>query len=389
MVKKRYGFTVTTCYIGYIIQAIVNNLSPLLFVQFATQFSLSPAKLSLIVFLNFGIQILVDSQSATIALKFGYRKSAIVAHLFSAVGLIFLGTLPFIIHPYAGILISTLFTAIGGGFIEVVLSPLVEALPLSNKSGAMCMLHSFYCWGHILVVLLSTLYFNTIGIAAWRFLPMLLAILPALNAVSFSICPIESLEGDEDPASYRSIFRMKGFFIFLILMTAAGAAEQAIAQWASYFAEIGLSLPNKTVGDIFGTCLFALGMAASRTMYGILGDKIDLKKTIAVFSVFLLAAYLLTSLSPLPRLSLVGIACGGFFVGIMWPGIYSLAGKKFTKGGTKMFGMLALAGDVGCTLGPTLVGLISDDIRIGLGVSAIFPALIFLGILLSSKKAAE
>lgn len=251
------------------------------------------------------------------------------------------------------------------------------------------MLHSFYCWGHILVVLLSTLYFNTIGIAAWRFLPMLLAILPALNAVSFSICPIESLEGDKDPASYRSIFRMKGFFIFLILMTAAGAAEQAIAQWASYFAEIGLSLPNKTVGDIFGTCLFALGMAVSRTLYGILGDKIDLKKTIAVFSVFLLAAYLLTSLSPLPRLSLVGIACGGFFVGIMWPGIYSLAGKKFTKGGTKMFGMLALAGDVGCTLGPTLVGLISDDIRIGLGVSAIFPALIFLGILLSTKKTAE
>lgn len=384
--KNRFGFTVATCYLGYIVQAIVNNLSPLLFVQFQTQFSLSASSLAFVVFLNFGIQILVDSQSATIALKLGYRRSAVAAHLLSAIGLVCLGVLPFVMNPFAGILISTLFTAVGGGFIEVVLSPLVEALPLGNKSGAMCMLHSFYCWGHIFTVLAATLFFNTAGIANWRFLPVLVAAIPLVNALFFSLCPIVAPEGDADPVSYKTIFGMKFFFVFLMLMAASGAAEQAIAQWASYFAEVGLDLPSKTYGDIFGTCLFAFGMAVSRTLYGVLGDKINLKKAIAVFAVFLFSAYLLTSLSPLPRLSLVGIACGGFFVGIMWPGVYALAGRYYPKGGTKMFGMLALAGDFGCTVGPTLVGLISEDIRVGLGVAAVFPLLLLLGMVLLREK---
>lgn len=384
--KNKFGFTVATCYLGYIVQAIVNNLSPLLFVQFQTQFSLSASSLAFVVFLNFGIQILVDSQSATIALKLGYRRSAVAAHLLSAIGLVCLGVLPFVMNPFAGILISTLFTAVGGGFIEVVLSPLVEALPLGNKSGAMCMLHSFYCWGHIFTVLAATLFFNTAGIANWRFLPVLVAAIPLVNALFFSLCPIVAPEGDADPASYKTIFGMKFFFVFLMLMAASGAAEQAIAQWASYFAEVGLDLPSKTYGDIFGTCLFAFGMAVSRTLYGVLGDKINLKKAITVFAVFLFSAYLLTSLSPLPRLSLVGIACGGFFVGIMWPGVYALAGRYYPKGGTKMFGMLALAGDFGCTVGPTLVGLISEDIRVGLGVAAVFPLLLLLGMVLLREK---
>lgn len=384
--KNKFGFTVATCYLGYIVQAIVNNLSPLLFVQFQTQFSLSASSLAFVVFLNFGIQILVDSQSATIALKLGYRRSAVAAHLLSAIGLVCLGVLPFVMNPFAGILISTLFTAVGGGFIEVVLSPLVEALPLGNKSGAMCMLHSFYCWGHIFTVLAATLFFNTAGIANWRFLPVLVAAIPLVNALFFSLCPIVAPEGDTDPVSYKTIFGMKFFFVFLMLMAASGAAEQAIAQWASYFAEVGLDLPSKTYGDIFGTCLFAFGMAVSRTLYGVLGDKINLKKAITVFAVFLFSAYLLTSLSPLPRLSLVGIACGGFFVGIMWPGVYALAGRYYPKGGTKMFGMLALAGDFGCTVGPTLVGLISEDIRVGLGVAAVFPLLLLLGMVLLREK---
>lgn len=378
--SKKYGLTLIACYIGYVIQAIVNNLSPLLFARFSFQFGISEFQLTFIVFLNFAIQILVDSSSAVIAIKLGYRKSTIIAQVCSAIGLICLSALPFVMNPFIGILIATFFMAIGGGFVEVVLSPLIEALPIKNKSGAMCFLHSFYSWGHIFVVLFATLFFNVFTIENWAFLPLVLAVLPLVNCILFAKCPIETLDGDDDPMTYKSIFSMKGFVLFLVLMVASGAAEQAIAQWASYFAEISLNV-SKTAGDLYGTCLFALGMVIARTVYGVLGDKMNLKFFIAISSFCLIGAYLLASLSPSPYLSLAGIAMGGLFVGIMWPGVYALAGREYKTGGTKMFGMLALAGDVGCTLGPTLQGFVSSDIKTGLLVSTVYPVLLFVGII--------
>lgn len=383
IMKKNYSLTLAACYLGYVIQSIVNNLSPLLFAQFSKQFGVTATQISLIVFINFGIQIIVDSFSAVVANKLGYRASTIVAQTFSAVGLVCLGTLPFVMSPYVGILIATFFMAVGGGFVEVVLSPLVEAIPLKNKSGAMCFLHSFYCWGHILVVLASTLYFNLFSIENWAYLPIILALIPLANCLLFAKCPIETLDGDEDPTPYRKIFKMKGFVVFLALMAAAGAAEQAISQWASYFAEISLNIKDKTVGDLLGTCLFALGMALSRTVYGIVGDRMNLKKAIAICAACLFGSYLLAALSPVPYLALVGIALGGLFVGIMWPGIYSLAGRTFKNGGTKMFGALALAGDVGCSIGPTIQGLM--PLKVGLGISSAYPAIIFIGIAILSR----
>ena len=380
--KNKYASTLVACYIGYMVQAIVNNLTPLLFAQFGTEFSFSASEIAIIIAVNFTVQILVDTLSAGIALKIGYRRSAVAAHLFSVVGLILLGVLPNSgMSPFAGILIATVFTAIGGGFIEVVISPLVEALPLGNKSGAMSFLHSFYCWGHIFVVLFATAYFSIFGIASWKFLPIVLCIIPAINAILLSKCPFETLSGDENPVPYRKIFAFKGFFIFIIIMLCAGAAELAVAQWASYFAEITLKIENKAVGDLLGTCLFALGMALSRTVYGFFGDRLNLKAIILLSAALLCGAYLLIALSPVPYLSLVGVALGGAFVGMMWPGTYSIAGKTYKNGGTKMFGMLALAGDIGCLTGPALVGLISEDIRTGLLVSTVFPAVLFVGML--------
>ena len=374
---KKYSLTLTACYVGYVIQAMVNNLSPLLFVQFKRQFALDSAMLSFIIFINFGLQIIVDSLSAKITEKIGYRAGAIFAQVFSCTGLVCLGVLPNVINPFAGIITATVLMAIGGGFVEVILSPVIEALPLGNKSGAMCFLHSFYCWGHIFTVLAATLYFNLFTIDAWRYLPVALAVIPLLNCITFAVCPLETLEGDETPSSYKSIFTMRGFWLFPVLILASGAAEQAIAQWASDFAEIGLGV-DKTLGDVFGTCLFALGMALSRTVYGVLGEKIDLKKAFVLCGGLLIGSYLLAALSPSAGLSLAGIAFGGVFVGLLWPGLYAVAGQAYPKGGTKMFGVLALFGDIGCTVGPTLTGLVSNDIKTGLLFATCFPVIVFI-----------
>lgn len=382
---KKYSLTLTACYVGYVIQAMVNNLSPLLFVQFKRQFALDSAMLSFIIFINFGLQIIVDSLSAKITEKIGYRAGAILAQVFSCTGLVCLGVLPNVINPFAGIITATVLMAIGGGFVEVILSPVIEALPLGNKSGAMCFLHSFYCWGHIFTVLAATIYFNLFTIDAWRYLPVALAVIPLLNCITFAVCPLETLEGDETPSSYKSIFTMRGFWLFPVLILASGAAEQAIAQWASDFAEIGLGV-DKTLGDVFGTCLFALGMALSRTVYGVLGEKIDLKKAFVLCGGLLIGSYLLAALSPSAGLSLAGIAFGGVFVGLLWPGLYAVAGQAYPKGGTKMFGVLALFGDIGCTVGPTLTGLVSNDIKTGLLFATCFPVIVFICSVLLIKK---
>ena len=374
---KKYSLTLTACYVGYVIQAMVNNLSPLLFVQFKRQFALDSAMLSFIIFINFGLQIIVDSLSAKITEKIGYRAGAILAQVFSCTGLVCLGVLPNVINPFAGIITATVLMAIGGGFVEVILSPVVEALPLGNKSGAMFFLHSFYCWGHIFTVLAATLYFNLFTIDVWRYLPVALAVIPLLNCITFAVCPLETLEGDETPSSYKSIFTMRGFWLFPVLILASGAAEQSIAQWASDFAEIGLGV-DKTLGDVFGTCLFALGMALSRTVYGVLGEKIALKKAFVLCGGLLIGSYLLAALSPSAGLSLAGIAFGGVFVGLLWPGLYAVAGQAYPKGGTKMFGILALFGDIGCTVGPTLTGLVSNDIKTGLLFATCFPVIVFI-----------
>lgn len=374
---KKYSLTLTACYVGYVIQAMVNNLSPLLFVQFKRQFALDSAMLSFIIFINFGLQIIVDSLSAKITEKIGYRAGAIFAQVFSCSGLVCLGVLPNVINPFVGIITATVLMAIGGGFVEVILSPVIEALPLGNKSGAMCFLHSFYCWGHIFTVLAATIYFNLFTIDAWRYLPVALAVIPLLNCITFAVCPLETLEGDETPSSYKSIFTMRGFWLFPVLILASGAAEQAIAQWASDFAEIGLGV-DKTLGDVFGTCLFALGMALSRTVYGVLGEKIDLKKAFVLCGGLLIGSYLLAALSPSAGLSLAGIAFGGVFVGLLWPGLYAVAGQAYPRGGTKMFGVLALFGDIGCTVGPTLTGLVSNDIKTGLLFATCFPVIVFI-----------
>ncbi len=388
--KNQYDKTISACFTGYIVQAVVNNFTPLLFLFFQRSYDIPLTQITLIVTFNFGIQLLVDLLSVGFIDKIGYRASIVAAHVLSAAGLVLLTILPEILPShFIGILISVTVYAAGGGLLEVLVSPLVEACPSDNKEKAMSMLHSFYCWGHAGVVLISTLFFYTAGIENWKILALAWSLIPIVNAFVFTKVPIASLiEDGEKGLRLKELFSLKVFWILLIMMVCAGASEQAVSQWASTFAEEGLGI-SKTAGDLAGPMSFAVLMGASRLFYGKYGDRINLERFMIYSSCLCVLAYLGASLIPVPQLSLAACALCGFSVGIMWPGTYSKASSALPKGGTAMFALLALGGDIGCSGGPALVGMISgafgDNLKAGILAGVIFPALLLAGIILCGK----
>ncbi len=392
MKKNNYQLTMYACFIGYIVQAIVNNFLPLLFVTFQKTYSIPLTQITLLITLNFGIQLVIDMLSAGFVDKIGYRASTIIAHVCSAAGLVLLTVLPEAFpDPFAGILIAVFIYAIGGGLIEVLISPILEACPTDNKEKAMSLLHSFYCWGHFGVVLISTQFFTLFGIENWKILAVCWAVVPAVNIILFAKAPIYSLhEEGETGLTLKQLFTRKVFWVMMLMMLCAGASEQAVSQWASTFAEKGLGV-SKTIGDLAGPMSFAALMGLSRLLYGKFGDKLDLDKFMRMSCLLCIAAYLCISLVPLPAVGLVGCAVCGFSVGIMWPGTFSKASAAVKGGGTALFAMLALAGDVGCSGGPTLAGFISGcfngELRAGILAAIVFPVLLLIGIHLAKKLA--
>lgn len=389
--KLSYNHTMYASFIGYVVQAIVNNFVPLLFVTFEESFNISISKITFLVTFNFGLQLIVDLLSTTFVDRIGYKVSVIIAHFMSALGLILLTILPNVFNDaFIGLLISVMVYAIGGGLLEVLVSPIVEACPTDNKQTAMSLLHSFYCWGCVGVVLISTIFFGIFGIANWRILTIVWAIVPILNGLYFSQVPIAKLvDDDQKTLSFKELFSNKIFWVMLLLMVCSGASEQAVSQWASTFAEKGLGV-TKTIGDLTGPMFFSILMGTSRAIFGKFGDRLDLKKSMYISGILCVISYLLISLSPWAVVSLIGCGLCGFSVGIMWPGTFSLSSESIRGGGTMMFALLALAGDVGCSGGPTFVGLISglfnDNLKIGILMAIVFPILLILGLLLIKKN---
>ncbi len=386
MKEKKYNGTITACFVGYIVQAIVNNFAPLLFLTFQRNYNIPLAQITLLVTINFGIQLFVDLISVTFVDRIGYRISMILAHLFSAAGLILLTVLPDLFpRPIVGILISVIIYAVGGGLLEVLVSPVVEACPSDNKEKAMSMLHSFYCWGHVAVVLVSTMFFRFVGIEHWKLLAVVWALIPALNIIAFARVPIASLiQEGEKGYTLRDLFGIRVFWILLIMMICSGASEQAVSQWASAFAEKGLGI-SKSLGDLAGPMMFAVLMGTSRAFYGRHGEKINLDRFMIFSSLLCIFSYLCISMAPSPIVSLAGCAVCGLSVGIMWPGSFSKAASTLRRGGTAMFALLALGGDIGCSGGPTLVGLVSsaagDNLKKGILAGIVFPILLLYGLL--------
>lgn len=403
--KFTYKHTLIACYAGYITQAIVNNLPPLLFLTFHNQFGISLEKIAVLISANFVMQIMVDILSSKIVAKTGVRNSMLIAHISAAIGFACMGVFPFLLpDPFAGLLLAAAFNSVGGGLTEVLVSPIVESLPGEEKASAMSLLHSFYCWGQVAVVLLSTLFFVLCGINNWRVLTALWAIIPFLNTLLFlkvPLCPF--VEEGETELPLSKLFGSRIFILLCLLMISAGASELAASQWASLFAEAGLKV-TKTMGDLLGPCMFAILMGTARLLYGIFGAKIKLISVITASSFFCIISYVLMVFSPFPVLALVGCGLCGLSVGIMWPGVFSLSAEKYKSGGTKMFAILALAGDIGCSVGPGLVGVFvnmaengitllpaadnaSSGLKTGLLFAAVFPLIMIVGMkLLSNAK---
>ena len=385
-----YRKTKIACYLGFITQAIAANFAPLLFLKFHSDYQISLGKIALIPACFFLTQLLVDLFCARFVDKIGYRVCIIVSAVCSAAGLAGLALLPDLLpSPYAGILCSVIAYATGCGLIEVLGSPIVEACPFENKAAAMSLLHSFYCWGAVGTILVSTVFFAVFGIDRWKWLALLWALVPAVNIYNFAVCPIEYLTGGGEGMGIRELFRNPLFALALCLMICAGASELAMAQWASAYAEAALGL-SKAVGDLAGPCMFAVTMGISRVIFGRYGDKMDLARFMTGSGILCVLCYLLAALSSEPLLGLTGCIACGFSVGIMWPGTISISAKKFPAGGTAMFALLAMAGDLGGSMGPGIVGRVTqragDDIQAGMGVGLIFPLVLLLALFLINRK---
>lgn len=380
--KNNYNVTIISCFVGYITQAIVNNFIPLLFVTLQDTYTIPLAEITLLVTINFGVQLLVDLLATGFVDRIGYRVSIVLAHVFSAAGLLLLPILPELMDPFAGILTAVIIYAIGGGLLEVLVSPIMESCPTDNKEAAMSLLHSFYCWGHVGVVLISTVFFHLAGIQNWKMLSCVWAVIPIINAVIFTQAPIAPLMAEgEKGMTFKELFTSKIFWLMMVMMVCSGASEQAVSQWASAFAEQGLGV-SKAMGDLAGPMAFAIFMGSSRAFYGKFGEKLDLDRFMKGSLVLCVLSYLLISLSPWPVLNLVGCAVCGLSVGILWPGTFSKAAVQLRRGGTAMFALLALGGDLGCSGGPSLVGFVADnlggDLKMGILAALVFPVVLLL-----------
>ncbi|MBE5796323.1 MAG: MFS transporter [Clostridiales bacterium] len=387
--QPNYRKTLLACYLGFITQAISANFAPLLFLTFKDTYGIPLEKIALIPMAFFMTQLLIDFAATKFVDRIGYRTCVVCSQVLSAVGLALLAVLPELLpDPFIGILIAVVLYAMGAGLIEVLISPIVEACPFENKAGVMSLLHSFYCWGSVGVILGSTLFFAVFGVANWRILALLWAVLPFVNTFNFLKCPIERLTEDGEGMKMGQLFRMPLFWLMALLMVCSGASEISMAQWASAFTESAMGV-SKTIGDLAGPCLFAVLMGISRVFYGKMSEKLDLTKTMLGCGALCIVCYLLASLSSSPVLGLMGCALCGISVGIMWPGTLSISAQKCPKGGTVMFALLALAGDLGGSIGPSLVGSVSSmadgNLKMGLLVATFFPVLLIAGLVVLKK----
>ncbi len=387
---NNYKKTITASFLGCITQAIIVNFAPLMYMHFRSTLGVEVYEITLLIVVIFGIQLITDIVASKYVVKIGYRKCIVSAHLLCAVGFILMTILPYAMDGFIGLLISAIIYGVGAGLLEVMLSPIVESCPTKNKASIMSFLHSFYCWGVVATILISTLFFLLFDINNWKYLVYFFALVPIANAILFSKVPLYQVDSeDSHKSAFKNLFIQKPFWIMLIIMVCAGASEQAISQWASTAAETSMNV-SKTFGDLIGVCGFASMMGLSRLFYAKFANKISLRKAIFSSAILCLISFLLIGLSNNNILGLVGYGLAGLSIGLFWPGTFSLSSKIILNGGTAMFGMLALAGDIGCIVGPAIVGGVAgafnSDFKLGILLTTFFPLTMIVAILIHKFK---
>lgn len=396
MKHRTYQSTKYACYTGYVVQAVINNLAPLLFVIFSKRFEITLERLSVLITINFITQTIIDVASVKFVDKIGYRILSVLSQAVTFLGLTSMAVLPIVLpNPYTGIVISIMLCAIGSGLTEVIISPIVESIPGEKKTSEMSLLHSFYCWGQVLTVIVTTLLIKVFGEKYWFIAPAFWAFIPLFNSINFSTVPLEKTLSKEEKTPLGKLLLSYNFIFSVIIMLCAGASELAMSQWSSYFAETGLKV-SKVTGDLLGPCLFAVFMGIGRTIFGFNGEKLKIKSALTACAVLCAVCYIGTSISNIPLISLFFCALTGLGVSIMWPATFSLAARMFPKGGGSMFGILALAGDLGCAFGPWLVSYISiavssgsadgEALKHGLGYGAVFPIIMIFAVIMLGIK---
>lgn len=373
---KSYTVTKTCCYFGYVCQAICINLLPMLFIMFVENYGIGYERLGRLVLISFLTQLAGDFFTLRFIDRIGYRKVVVLAHIMAFVGLLLLSAVAFLpINVYYGLLFAVPIYSLGAGIIEVAISPIVEYMPTKNKAAQMSMLHSAYSWGQVAVVGLTVVLWSVLHLP-WYLLPVIWAAVPLFNILGFTFVPLPEIPIGEEQNGKRGLLHTPRFLLMLILMVCVGAAELTMTQWVSLFAESGLKV-SKTVGDLLGLCMFGVLMGVGRLVYGFC--KLPLRRSMLVCGIGCVVCYLTASLVPSGIIALAACALCGLSVSLMWPGTYSLAAREFPLGGTSMFAMLAIAGDIGCSAGPWLTGLVSDILVPTFGNAFALKAGVFIG----------
>ena len=388
--SAKYIPTKIACYIGYIVQAVVNNFLPILFIAFNNIYGLGYEELARLMVFNFATQMVVDFITPKIVSKVGYKTGAVLSQLTAALGLFLLGVLPRIMDTYTGIILSIIIYAFGSGLMEVLISPIVEMLPTSDKSGNMSLLHSFYCWGQAFTIIVTTILVMIFGYSRWANIPMLWAIIPFFNTLFFIKVPVIEPSIKTEKFKLKHLIKDQKFLIYMVMMLCAGASEIAMAEWASMFAQQALGI-SKVIGDLLGPCAFAIFMGTGRIWYAAVSKKLDFSKTLIVLSILCFICYIVVAVCEIPLVALIFCAVCGFTVSISWPGIYSEGAREFPEGSSVMYSVFAMCGDTGCCLGPWVLGIVADSAGLNMGFlsASSFSVIMILAVLLLRKKRLE
>lgn len=359
IMKKEFRLTLMAARMGFFTQALVNNLAPVFFVLFRVLYGFSYLQVGILAALNFTLQLFADITSPNLISRFGYRKCAMTAQALCAVGLILMPGLCILTGGvYISFIIPVLIYSYGAGMIEVLASPIVEAIPDLPENTKMSMLHSFYSWGQMTCVALTTLALHFIGYERWFLIPVLWSAIPIFGIILFSRARLDMADMAEKESEKGGRLFCRSFVLMLIIMTCAGASEIAMSEWSSLFAEEALGV-SKVAGDLFGPCMFALFMGMGRMCHAKFGERLNLSRLIKACSLLCVICYVGAALLRPAAASLIFCALTGLSVSLMWPGALSLAAAR-NNGGARMYGLLAAFGDIGCIIGPVVTSSVSE-----------------------------